>query len=290
MRRPLDRHRNVIKQLWFSCFLSGILPVLFLTHGRRRLWVILVGSYFSALVGLRLLPVQIVMTGINYYVGHFLEASQTTGGGCRLLALSVCVNLLVLVLFKYLGLLTSAAITLAQAAGLGMSSRIRRLRPFTHLWASKPQTPPRSVVLTDSPSMMTTEGHANGLTFLRVGSKIARCRQVHTGVLPRAEILIHTAPGWIFPGKKTPLTAGVQQIEIRIDHGTKYRLCAAGRRAVLQAKAERVVSRDNPEQFLRPQQSAEPLRQQAARHSDMEATTQMQFAKQKLFAAFRKSA
>ena len=57
-----------------------------------------------------------------------------------------------------------------------------------------------------------------------------------------------------------------------------------------QTPLETLLARNNPEQFLRPQQSAEPLRQQAARHSDMEATTQMQFAKQKLFAAFRKSA
>src|SRR4029077_18205912 len=42
----------------------------------------------------------------------------------------------------------------------------------------------------------------------------------HTGVLPRPEIVIHGAPGWKLPRKKTPLAAGAQQIENRVDHST----------------------------------------------------------------------
>ena len=42
----------------------------------------------------------------------------------------------------------------------------------------------------------------------------------HTGVLPHAEIVVHGAPGWKLPWKKTPLTAGAKQIENRVDHST----------------------------------------------------------------------
>jgi transposase InsO family protein len=57
-----------------------------------------------------------------------------------------------------------------------------------------------------------------------------------------------------------------------------------------QTPLETLLATPNHEQFLRPGQSAGKLRQQAARHSDTEAARQMQTAKQKLFASFRKSA
>jgi len=57
-----------------------------------------------------------------------------------------------------------------------------------------------------------------------------------------------------------------------------------------QTPLETLLFTPNHETFLRPGQSAEKLRQQAARHSDTEAARQMQTAKQKLFASFRKSA
>lgn len=53
---------------------------------------------------------------------------------------------------------------------------------------------------------------------------------------------------------------------------------------------ETFLAREQPEHFLRPDQSVEHLRQQAARQSDTEAARLMQAAKQKLFASFRKSA
>ena len=57
-----------------------------------------------------------------------------------------------------------------------------------------------------------------------------------------------------------------------------------------QTPLETLLALDNAEQFLRSGQSADDLRRQAARHSDTEAAQQMQAAKQKLFAGFRKSA
>lgn len=54
-----------------------------------------------------------------------------------------------------------------------VSARMWRLRPFTRLCPSKPRTPPRSVVLTDCPSMITTEGHTARPAFLRVCSSAA---------------------------------------------------------------------------------------------------------------------
>lgn len=78
-----------------------------------------------------------------------------------------------------------------------VSTRMWRLRPFTSLCPSKPRTPPRSVALTDCP--------------------LQTCP--HAGVLPRTEIVIHGAPGWKLARKETPLAAGAQQIEDRVDHG-----------------------------------------------------------------------
>jgi hypothetical protein len=57
-----------------------------------------------------------------------------------------------------------------------------------------------------------------------------------------------------------------------------------------QTPLETLLAIKNHEHFLRPGQSADKLRQQAARHSDTEAARQMQIAKQKLFVSFRKSA
>ncbi len=57
-----------------------------------------------------------------------------------------------------------------------------------------------------------------------------------------------------------------------------------------QTPLETLLAREQPEQFLRPDQSANHLLQQAARQSDTEAACQMQAAKQKLFASFKRSA
>src|ERR1700730_11218109 len=99
-----------------------------------------------------------------------------------------------------------------------VSTRMWRLRPFTSLCPSKPRTPPRSVVLTDCPSMMTTEGHADRPAFL-AGLLIDFSLQTrpHPGVFQYMEIVIHGAPGGKLARKKTPLAAGAQQIEDRVD-------------------------------------------------------------------------
>lgn len=57
-----------------------------------------------------------------------------------------------------------------------------------------------------------------------------------------------------------------------------------------QTPLETLLATPNQKQFLRAGQSAETLQQQAARRSDTDAARQMQMAKQKLFASFRKSA
>jgi transposase InsO family protein len=57
-----------------------------------------------------------------------------------------------------------------------------------------------------------------------------------------------------------------------------------------QTPLETLLATPHHEQFLQPDQSAGSLRGQAARQSDTEAARQMQMAKQKLFAGFRKSA
>jgi transposase InsO family protein len=56
-----------------------------------------------------------------------------------------------------------------------------------------------------------------------------------------------------------------------------------------QTPLETLLATPHYEQFLQPDQSAGSLRGQAARHSDTETAQQMQMAKQKLFAGFRKS-
>ena len=58
-----------------------------------------------------------------------------------------------------------------------------------------------------------------------------------------------------------------------------------------QTPLETLLAMERPEQFLRPAGvGLDLLKQQAARHSDTEAARQMQLAKQKLFAGFRRSA
>jgi transposase InsO family protein len=57
-----------------------------------------------------------------------------------------------------------------------------------------------------------------------------------------------------------------------------------------QTPLETLLALEKAEQFLRPDQSPDQLRRQAARQSDTEAARQMRTAKQKLFAGFRKSA
>ncbi len=57
-----------------------------------------------------------------------------------------------------------------------------------------------------------------------------------------------------------------------------------------QTPLETLLAIECPEQFLRPGLNLNLLRQQASRHSDTEAARQMQSAKQKLFAGFRRSA
>jgi transposase InsO family protein len=57
-----------------------------------------------------------------------------------------------------------------------------------------------------------------------------------------------------------------------------------------QTPLETLLAAPKHQEFLRANHSAEQLRRQAARHSDTEAAQQMQTAKQKLFASFRKSA
>jgi transposase InsO family protein len=57
-----------------------------------------------------------------------------------------------------------------------------------------------------------------------------------------------------------------------------------------QTPLETLLAMTSAEQFLRPGQSIESLRRQAARQSDTAAARQMQAAKQKLFMGFRKSA
>ena len=57
-----------------------------------------------------------------------------------------------------------------------------------------------------------------------------------------------------------------------------------------QTPLETLLALEKAEQFLRSDQRTDQLRRQAARQSDTEAARQMQTAKQKLFAGFRKSA
>jgi transposase InsO family protein len=57
-----------------------------------------------------------------------------------------------------------------------------------------------------------------------------------------------------------------------------------------QTPLETLLALEGAEQFLRPGQQVNQLRQQAAQQSDTEAASRMQTAKQKLFAGFRKSA
>jgi hypothetical protein len=54
----------------------------------------------------------------------------------------------------------SAGSTRLATSRPSVSTKMWRLRPFTRLCASKPRAPPRSVVLTDWPSMITTDGQA----------------------------------------------------------------------------------------------------------------------------------
>jgi transposase InsO family protein len=57
-----------------------------------------------------------------------------------------------------------------------------------------------------------------------------------------------------------------------------------------QTPLETLLALPDVEQFLRPDRQVNQLRQQAAQQSDTEGARQMQTAKQKLFAGFRKSA
>jgi len=76
------------------------------------------------------------------------------------------------------------------------------------------------------------------------------------------------------------------QAEIEIDE--KGRRKRRYRR--YQTPLETLLTLENPEPYLRPGVTLAGLQQQALRHSDTEAARQMQAAKQKLFAGFRRSA
>ncbi len=76
------------------------------------------------------------------------------------------------------------------------------------------------------------------------------------------------------------------QADIEVD--TKGRKQRRYRR--YQTPLETLLATEQPERFLRPGMSADLLRKQASRQSDTEAARQMQLAKQKLFAGFRRSA
>ena len=113
----------LFNSLSFLIFFPVFCLFFFLSHGRRRLLIILLGSYFFyAWWDYRLLPVLIVMTLSNYYLGQFLDIGESPQTRRRLLALGVSLNLFVLVLFKYLGLFSNAATTLAQTVGFGRST------------------------------------------------------------------------------------------------------------------------------------------------------------------------
>ena len=76
------------------------------------------------------------------------------------------------------------------------------------------------------------------------------------------------------------------QAEIEVD--TKGKTRRRYRRS--QTPLATFLALEYPERFLRPGLSIDQLRQEAARQSDTEAARQMQLAKQKLFAGFRRSA
>ena len=74
----------------------------------------------------------------------------------------------------------SAGSTLHAMSSPKVSTRMWRLRPLTRLCTSKPRMPPRSVVFTDWPSMMTTDGQAVRPACRRACWYIERWTQVQT--------------------------------------------------------------------------------------------------------------
>ena len=118
----------LFNSLGFLVFFPAFCIVYFLCRERSRLWTILLASYiFYSWWDVRLLPVLLAMTAANYYIGRQIPEVRVDGTRRWLLAGGICLNLAVLFTFKYLGLLTGAALALARAAGFDAPPLVLRI-------------------------------------------------------------------------------------------------------------------------------------------------------------------
>jgi transposase InsO family protein len=128
------------------------------------------------------------------------------------------------------------------------------------------------------------QSNDNGLVETKNGAVIRKHMGYGHIAAPRAEAISRFYQAHLNP--YVNLHRPCAQAEIEIDAKGKQRRLYRRYRTPL----ETLLGLPQAEQFLRPDRSADQLRGQAARQSDTEAARQMQTAKQKLFAGFRKSA
>ena len=118
----------LFNSLSFFAFFPVFCALYFLTRGRVRLWCILLASYFFySWWDVRLLPILLAMTWVNYFLGQKIRAAVSDSGRRRVLTAGVCLNLGVLGTFKYLGFLAGAALAVLHAAGLSVPEYALRI-------------------------------------------------------------------------------------------------------------------------------------------------------------------
>ena len=90
------------------------------------------------------------------------------------------------------------------------------------LCPSNPRTPPRSVVLTDCPSIITTDGHAERPSPCADGSTESVAnepqRRLRSSMCGNSDT---RCPHRIFTWQQSPLAAGAQQIEDGVEYGAQ---------------------------------------------------------------------
>lgn len=106
----------------FLVFLPLFMLAYWATHGRLRLWVVLLGSLvFYAWWDWRFLFLLLFSALVDYSIGILLENEQRDAARYRLIVLSIIVNLGFLAVFKYFNFFADSLTQLGETLGLHLT-------------------------------------------------------------------------------------------------------------------------------------------------------------------------
>jgi alginate O-acetyltransferase complex protein AlgI len=113
----------------FWVFYAAVLPLYwFLAQRHRQNQMLIVASYFFyGWWDWRFLPILLFSTIIDYRLGLLVHRASSQRSKRRLVAVSVCVNLLILGIFKYYNFFSHELFTAASAMGLHLSLPLIRV-------------------------------------------------------------------------------------------------------------------------------------------------------------------